>query len=96
MVDAPHRVVRSDREAVGARTDVALAPRPDETPVALVDEDGVLRAAQEVDASSRINRDSGDVGVREARWKLLPAFDDGILDLLVHAALPGRFGWWTV
>src|SRR2546425_3829210 len=72
VVRAPHRVVRSDRDAVRAHREDPLAPRPDEASVALVDKDGMVSAAEEIDAPFGINRDRGDVGMRVAGRELLP------------------------
>jgi hypothetical protein len=64
VIDAPHRVVRRDRDAVRPHREDSLAPRPDEASIPLVDQDRVLCAAEEKDPIVRINRDCRDIGVR--------------------------------
>ena len=79
VVGAPDRIVGSDRDAVRPHGEHAFAPRADEASIALVHEHRMLGAAEEIDASFGVDRDSGDIGVRETRWKLLPAGDSFVI-----------------
>src|SRR2546428_2529434 len=78
VVGAPDRPVGRDGDAVRAHREDAFAPRADEAAVALVDQDGMVAAPEEVHATAGIDGDGGHVAMREAGWQPLPGVDRGI------------------
>ncbi len=75
VVGAEHRVVRADRDAVGAVGEVALAPRPEEVALAVVAEDGMIAPADQEDPILQVDGHPGHVAMRKPLRQLLPALD---------------------
>src|SRR5262245_1380823 len=75
VVGAVEALVGADGDAVGAIGELALAPRAQELAVAVVCDDRVVTAADEVDAVLGIDRHARHVAVRVALRQLLPALD---------------------
>src|SRR5687767_3475201 len=59
IIDTIDRVVRTDRNAVGAPTESAAAPGRDEGAIALVDEHLVLFPRVKINAVARVDRNVG-------------------------------------
>src|SRR2546425_392070 len=82
VVRAVDHVVRADGDAVRAVGELALAPGPEEVAGLVVDDDGVVTAADQIDPILGIDGDPRDVAVLVAGGKLLPALDDLIAQRL--------------
>jgi hypothetical protein len=67
VVRAEDRAVRADRDAMGAGRKLPFAPGTEKVPLLIIDEDGVIPAANEVDAVLAIHRHTRHVPVRVAR-----------------------------
>src|SRR5262249_43165367 len=72
IVRAVDSIVRSDGDAVRA-LEHAFAPRGEETPVPVEDDDGMHTAVEDVDAILRVDGDAGDFDERPTGRKMPPA-----------------------
>ena len=79
VVGAVERLVRADRDAVGAVGELALAPRAEELAVAIVRDDRMVAAADQIDAVLRVHRHPRHVAMHVALRQLLPALDHPVL-----------------
>src|SRR5262245_16473816 len=84
-------VIRSEDGAIGgdidtvrAHGEVALAPRAKEIALAVVDDHGVLSAADQKHTIFPIHCDAGHVPMCKALGQLLPALDHLVLHLIAH------------
>jgi hypothetical protein len=81
VVRAENRAVRADGDAVGAIGEFAFAPRTQKIAFLVVHHHRVIAAANEIHAVLAIACDPRHVAVNVAVGQLLPALDDGILNL---------------
>jgi hypothetical protein len=78
VVGQVHNVV-DDGDAVRPGVERGVAPAIQERAILVVDDDRMLAPVEDVDAVLGIGCDAGNVAVRPAGWKLLPASDHLIL-----------------
>ena len=76
VVRAVEHLVRPDADAVGPVRELALAPGAQKPAARIVDDDGVIAAADQVDPIFGIHRHARHVAVCVAAGQLLPAFED--------------------
>ena len=72
VVDRQDRVVGGDGEAVGAVGEEALPEGPEEPPLAVEDDDGVLAAGEDVDVVLGVDGDAGALAEAPVVGKLRP------------------------
>src|SRR5262249_25140612 len=85
VVGAVDALVRTDGDAVGPVREVTLAPGVEEVALAVVDDDGMVAAADQVHAHLGVDGDARDVTVLVALGQLRPALDHAIAQLgLTH------------
>jgi hypothetical protein len=88
VVRAVDHRVRTDRDAVRAIGELALAPGAQKLALGVVDHDRMIAAADQEDAILAVDRHPCHVAVLVSARKLLPALDHAIFESFRHARPP--------